>query len=81
MKTAISIPDITFLEVERCAQELGISRSEFFAQAARHYLTALEAQGLTARVNEALDRIEADDSNAFAAAMGQAMLASGDAEW
>ena len=38
MKTAISIPDELFQDVERTAQQLGISRSELFARAARFYL-------------------------------------------
>ena len=38
MKTAISVPDETFAQATRQAAELGISRSEFFARAARRYL-------------------------------------------
>ena len=54
MKTAISIPDDTFNEVERHAAELGMSRSEFFTTAARHYIQELDAQSLTARINAAV---------------------------
>jgi hypothetical protein len=35
MKTAISLPDDTYEQATRQAQALGISRSEFFARAAR----------------------------------------------
>lgn len=38
VKTAISLPDELFEEVERTAERLGISRSELFARAARAYL-------------------------------------------
>ena len=38
MKTAISIPDDLFHEVERCSRRLRMSRSRLFADAAREYL-------------------------------------------
>lgn len=38
MKTAISIPDELFREVERCSRRLKVSRSRLFAEAVREYL-------------------------------------------
>jgi len=38
MKTAISIPDELFHEVEQCSRRLRVSRSRLFADAAREYL-------------------------------------------
>ena len=38
MKTAISIPDDLFREVEACSRRLKLSRSRLFATAAREYL-------------------------------------------
>jgi predicted transcriptional regulator len=38
VKTAISIPDELFREVERCSRRLGVSRSRLFADAVREYL-------------------------------------------
>ena len=38
MKTAISIPDDLFREVEACSRRLKLSRSRLFASAAREYL-------------------------------------------
>jgi hypothetical protein len=55
VKTAISMPDETFALVEAHAAALGVSRSEFFATAARRYVEHLEATSLTARINLALD--------------------------
>ena len=55
MKTAISIPDETFERVEQSVAELGISRSEFFARAAKKYLAELEAESITAQINAAID--------------------------
>jgi metal-responsive CopG/Arc/MetJ family transcriptional regulator len=79
MKTAISLPDDTYEEATRQAAELGISRSEFFARAARRYLQELAERSLTDQINQAL-QAAADDSNAAAAAAGRARLADLD-DW
>jgi metal-responsive CopG/Arc/MetJ family transcriptional regulator len=60
MKTAISLPDDTFHRVERAAQQLGVSRSEFFARAAESWLAALEDQDTTEAINRALHDVRAD---------------------
>lgn len=80
VKTAISIPDDTFDAATRRAAELGISRSEFFAVAARRYLDELDRMSLTALVDEALGDADADDSSAAAVAAGRRRL-SGLSDW
>ena len=80
MKTAISVPDEVFNRVGRQADEMGISRSEFFARAARKYLDELAAESVTDQINEALEKAGADDSNAVAAAVGRSRLSAGD-DW
>ena len=79
VKTAISVPDDIYEQASRRAVELGISRSEFFARAARRYLDELAAQSLTNQINEALQASD-DDSNAVAAAVGRSHLAALD-DW
>ena len=79
VKTAISLPDDTYEQATRQAAELGISRSEFFARAARSYLDQLASHSLTQQINEAL-QTAADDSNAAAAAAGRKYLAGQD-DW
>ena len=79
MKTAISLPDDTYEQASKRAAELGISRSEFFARAARRYLDELASQSITQQVNAAL-QAAADDSNAAAAAAGRSYLAAQD-DW
>ena len=79
VKTAISLPDETYEQASRQAAELGISRSEFFARAARRYLDELASQSLTQQIDEALQAAD-DDSNAAAAAVGRAYLAAQD-DW
>jgi hypothetical protein len=78
VKTAISLPDDTYEQATRQAAELGISRSEFFARAARSYLDQLASQSLTQQINEALQHD--DDTNAAAAAAGRRYLAGQD-DW
>ena len=55
VKTAISLPDDLFDRSEKQALELGISRSEFFARAAKRYLDELESESITAQLNAAID--------------------------
>jgi Arc/MetJ family transcription regulator len=80
VKTAISVPDETFEQATRQAAELGISRSEFFARAARRYLDELASRSLTQQIDEALEAAGSDDSAAAAAEAGRRWLAAGD-EW
>lgn len=79
MKTAISIPDETFNEAERRAAALGVSRSEFFATAARRYIQELDTHSLTERIDAALELAGHDDSFQAAVLAGRRALGdSGD---
>jgi hypothetical protein len=80
MKTAISVPDETFEKATRQAAELGISRSEFFARAARRYLDELASRSLTQQVDDALHAAGSDGSAAAAARAGRELLAAGE-DW
>jgi hypothetical protein len=82
VKTAFSVPDDTFDRASARAQALGISRSEFFATAARHYLDELDAESVTRQIDAALDQLEAiDESTVDAVANGHRKLAAVDDEW
>jgi metal-responsive CopG/Arc/MetJ family transcriptional regulator len=81
VKTAISIPDETFQEAERRADALGVSRSEFFTIAARHYIDELDAQSLTKRIDTVVDLLGEDDSSLAAVDHARAMLAPDTDEW
>jgi hypothetical protein len=81
MKTAISVPDEIFNQVGSRAAELGISRSEFFARAARQYLDQLADASLTQQIDAAIEAAGADDSGHAATAAGRAFLAAVDDEW
>ena len=82
MKTAISIPNDTFERVSTRARDLGMSRSEFFATAAQHYLDELDAQSITLQIDTALARAEGtDQSAADTVAVGHRTLTDIDEEW
>jgi len=81
VKTAISVPDEIFDQAAGQAAKLGISRSEFFARAARRYLDELAAQSLTSQINQALQAAGDDDSGAAATSAGRRLLAAGDDDW
>jgi len=81
MKTAISVPDEIFEQASGRAAELGISRSEFFARAARRYLDEMAAQSLTHQIDQSLLLADDDDSGAAAAAAGRSLLGAGDDDW
>jgi hypothetical protein len=53
MKTAISIPDEIFKEVEKFSKEHQYSRSEVFAIAVKEFLSKLKSKQLLDALNEA----------------------------
>lgn len=52
VKTAISISDELFESAERFAGRLGMSRSELYSTALRHYLQEHRGEGVTERLDE-----------------------------
>lgn len=80
MKTAISVPDRTFTRATHRAEDLGMSRSEFFARAAERYLDELDTESLTGQIDAALERLDpADQAATDAVTVGHRVLDA--AEW
>lgn len=52
MKCAISIPDEIFRRVDIESERLGVSRSQFFADAARRYLDALSRRHISEQIDD-----------------------------
>ena len=52
MKTAISIPDDVFIQAEKVAQQLGISRSELYSQAIANFIKSYRSQTVTDVLNQ-----------------------------
>ena len=61
MKTAISVPDELFHEVEKIAKEQHYSRSEVFVAALREYLERRRSAKLLAALNEAYSAAESSE--------------------
>jgi metal-responsive CopG/Arc/MetJ family transcriptional regulator len=80
MKTAISVPEETFHEVERRASALGMSRSEFYTTAARHYIQELDAESLIGRIDAAVALAGTDESSQAAVRAGRRTLLDED-DW
>jgi hypothetical protein len=52
MKTAISLPDRLYVDVERTAKAMGIPRSQLFAIALEEFITHHKREKITERLNE-----------------------------
>lgn len=65
MKTAISIPDMIFNEVEKFAREHNYSRSEVFVIAIQDFLKKQESQRLLDALNEVYSEAESSEEKAM----------------
>lgn len=64
MKTAISIPDTIFNEVDKFAREHNYSRSEVFVIAIQEFLKKQESQRLLDALNEVYSDAESSEETA-----------------
>jgi metal-responsive CopG/Arc/MetJ family transcriptional regulator len=75
MKTAISVPDNTYERASKRAQDLGMSRSEFFSRAAVHYLDELDSDSVIQQIDLVVTTLgEPDDSATDARRAGHRRL-------
>ena len=65
MKTAISIPDDIFKEIEKIAEENNCSRSEVFLIAVREFLEKLRSKRLLDDLNDAYSDIESPEEKSL----------------
>jgi metal-responsive CopG/Arc/MetJ family transcriptional regulator len=72
MKVAVSIPDPVFVEADRLARELKVSRSQLYADA----LTAYTGERGAAAVREKLDAVYAVESASLDPALTRAQSRS-----
>jgi len=78
MKTAVSIPDDVFDQVERFARRAKRSRSEVFSAALREYMARHAPDEVTEAVNRAVDEI-GDQHDEFVGAAARRILEN--TEW
>ncbi len=62
VKFAISVPDDVFQAVEAQVRKMGISRSQFFADAARQYVEEFALDDRVAEINAVLEATDYDPS-------------------
>lgn len=75
VKTAISVPADTYERASKRAEDLGMSRSEFFSRAAAHYLDELDSDSVTQQIDQAVTALGTpDDSGADAVNVGHRLL-------
>ena len=80
MKTAVSLPDELFAQVDRLARESGRSRSEVYAAALREYVARHAPDEITAKIDQVVERLdESAADRRFAGAAARRVLES--AEW
>ncbi|HZF09207.1 MAG TPA: hypothetical protein VFE33_10505 [Thermoanaerobaculia bacterium] len=60
MKTAVSIPDAVFEEVERLAAELQTSRSQLYSRALQEFVARHAPDRLTEAMNRVVDDVGTD---------------------
>lgn len=65
MKIAISVPDELFLQAEKVAADLNLSRSALYAKAISEMLNRLRDEAVTAQLNAALTEQRAHEPDPF----------------
>ena len=73
MKTAISIPDELFEFAEQFARRRGLSRSELYTTALRHYLQQHRSEAITEQLNAVYDSEASTLDPAFAHAQSRTL--------
>jgi metal-responsive CopG/Arc/MetJ family transcriptional regulator len=66
MKVAISLPDDVFEAGEHLARQLGLSRSQLYADALSAYLSARGAAAVTAKLNAVYSKKSSKVDDGFA---------------
>lgn len=79
MKTAISVPDQLFAEVERLVRSSGRPRSEVYSAALREYVARHAPDDITEALDHVVHQIGESPSDAFTDAAARRILAT--TEW
>jgi predicted transcriptional regulator len=79
MKTAVSVPDDLFTQVDRLAKRSRRSRSEVYSAALREYVARHAPDEVTAGLDAMLEEVGQPDGDRFTAAAASRTLES--TEW
>ncbi len=80
MKTAVSVPDEIFKDVERLARSPRKSRSEVYSDALKEYVARHEPDEITKAMDRMCQRIK-DEKDAFVAAATSLVLEHADCDF
>jgi metal-responsive CopG/Arc/MetJ family transcriptional regulator len=78
MKTAVSVPDEIFKDIERLARRARKSRSEVYSAALKEYVARHAPDEITETMNRVCERVK-DGKDAFVAAASSRIMEH--AEW
>lgn len=78
MKTAVSVPDDLFAQVDRLARRSRRSRSEVYSAALREYVARHAPDEVTARLDAVMAEIDESGADAFAARAARGTLEAND---
>lgn len=78
MKTAVSVPDDLFQQVDRLAQKSRRSRSEVYSAALREYVARHAPDEVTSGLDAVLAELGQPDSREFTAAASRVTLEASD---
>ena len=79
MKTAVSVPDDLFAQVDRLARRSGRSRSEVYSTALREYMARHAPDEVTAALDAVVEQVGRTGPDAFVAEAAHRALNT--AEW
>ena len=79
MKTAVSVPDDLFAQVDRLARRSRRSRSEVYSAALREYVARHAPDEVTAALDSVVEQVGQPDADGFVAAAARRTLS--DTEW
>lgn len=79
MKTAVSVPDDLFAQVDRLARRSSRSRSEVYSAALREYVARHAPDEVTASIDRVVAEIDDTDDVAFGRAAARRTITS--SEW
>jgi metal-responsive CopG/Arc/MetJ family transcriptional regulator len=79
MKTAVSVPDDLFAQVDRLARRSRRSRSDVYSAALREYVARHAPDEVTAGLDAVLEQIGPPDADAFTAAAARGIFSA--TEW
>lgn len=78
MKTAVSVPDDLFAEVDRLARRSRRSRSEVYSAALREYVARHAPDEVTAGLDAVMERLGESTTDAFVSTAAERTLATTD---